>query len=65
VFPERANYAVRIVEGEDGKLDIGRSVEKVFSVWEDERKKAKRIVIWRVLQPLTASICPRRQRIAG
>jgi hypothetical protein len=65
VFPERAKYVVRIVRGEDEELDIGRPVEKAFSVWEDERKKAKKIVIWRVLQPMTASICPQRRRMVG
>jgi hypothetical protein len=63
-FPERAKYLVRVVGGEDEDLDIGRLVERVFSVWEDERTKAKRIVIWKVLQPTTATIYRQRRHVA-
>jgi hypothetical protein len=48
-IPERAKYAVRIVKGENEELDTGGSARKEFSLWVNEKKKARRIVIYKVL----------------
>ncbi|MBA7608254.1 hypothetical protein ES703_15430 [subsurface metagenome] len=48
-IPERAKYVVRIVKGENEELDTGGSVRKEFSLWVDEKKKAKRIVLYKNL----------------
>ena len=47
--PERAKYVVRIVKGENEELDAGGSVQKELALWMNEKKKAKRIVIYKVL----------------
>jgi hypothetical protein len=47
--PEEARYVVRIVKGEDEKPDAGESVRKELSLWVDQRKKRRKIVIYKVL----------------
>jgi len=46
---EGAEYAVKIVESKDEKLAVGKAVQKELSLWIDEQKKTKRIVIYEVL----------------
>lgn len=48
-IPERAKYVVRIVKGENEELDTGGSARKEFSLWVNEKKKAKRIVLYKIL----------------
>lgn len=48
-IPEGAKYAVKIVKGEDEKLDVGRAVRKELSLWVDQQEKTKKIVIYKVL----------------
>ncbi|MBW7989175.1 MAG: glycosyltransferase family 39 protein [Planctomycetes bacterium] len=47
--PERAKYVVRIVKSENEELGTGESVRKEFSLWVNEKKKAKRIVFYKIL----------------
>jgi hypothetical protein len=55
-IPQGAKYAVKIEGGEDVSLDFGRSILKEVSFWVDQGEKAKKIVIYKVLQPKAASI---------
>jgi len=48
-IPERAKYVVGIVKGENEELDTGGSVRKELSLWVNEKKKAKRIVLYTIL----------------
>jgi hypothetical protein len=48
-IPHGAKYAVKIEQGEDEKLDVGRSILKELSLWVDQGKKKKKIVIYKVL----------------
>ena len=44
-----AKYVVKITKSEDEKLDVGRAVRKELSLWVDQQKKTKKIVIYKVL----------------
>lgn len=48
-IPERAKYVVRIVKSENEELSTGGSVRKEFSLWVNEKKKAKKIVFYKIL----------------
>ena len=48
-LPEKAKYAVRIVKDENEELDAGGSVQKELALWVNEKKKAKRIVLYKIL----------------
>ena len=48
-IPEGVKYVVKIVKSEDEELDVGISVRRGLSLWVDQRKKAKRIVIYKIL----------------
>lgn len=47
--PRGVKYVVKIVKSEDEELDVGISVRRGLSLWVDQRKKAKRIVIYKIL----------------
>lgn len=47
--PKRAGYIVKIMNREDKELNPGRAVKEQYSVWVDERKKRKKLVIYKVL----------------
>ena len=49
VIPEGAEYAVKIVESEDEKPAVGKAIHEELSLWIDEQKKIKKIVIYKVL----------------
>jgi len=48
-IPEEAKFIVRIMEVDDEGHDLSPEVREEFSLSSDERRKAKRIVIYRVL----------------
>ena len=47
--PEKAHYVARIVKDENEKPEFAIKVRKITSVWVDNRKKKKRIVIYKTL----------------
>lgn len=49
IIPEGAEYAVKIVESEDEKPAVGKALHEELSLWIDEQKKTKKIVIYKVL----------------
>jgi len=49
VIPEGAEYAVKIVESEDEKPAVSKALQKELSLWIDEQRKTKKIVIYKVL----------------
>ena len=48
-IPMGAQYAVTVVKNEDEKLDANKDVRKELSLWIDQNKKTKKIVIYKVL----------------
>ena len=48
-IPMGAQYAVTVVKNEDEKLDVNKDVRKELSLWIDQNKKTKKIVIYKVL----------------
>ncbi|MHC4640660.1 MAG: glycosyltransferase family 39 protein [Planctomycetota bacterium] len=47
--PSGIEYALKVVKGEDEKLDGNKAVRKELSLWIDQQKKTKKIVIYRIL----------------
>ena len=48
-IPEGAKYVVRIVRDGDEELDAGGSMREEISLWVDEQKKSRKIVLYKVL----------------
>lgn len=48
-IPMGAHYAVTVVKNEDEKLEANKEVRKELSLWIDQHKKMKKIVIYKVL----------------
>jgi hypothetical protein len=48
-IPDGAKYVVRIVRGGDEGLGVGGSMREEISLWVDEQKKTKKIVLYKVL----------------
>jgi hypothetical protein len=48
-IPMGAQYTVTVVKNEDEKVDANKNVRKELSLWIDQNKKTKKIVIYRVL----------------
>jgi len=46
VVPEQAKYVVRIVKNEERMAKFEGTGREKYSVWANERKKKKRIVIY-------------------
>jgi len=48
-IPNGVEYAVMVMEGKNEKPDDNKTVRKEFSLWIDQQKKTKKIVIYKVL----------------
>ncbi|NIT57671.1 MAG: hypothetical protein GWN00_16005 [Aliifodinibius sp.] len=48
-IPNGVEYAVKVMKGKDENLDVNKTVREEFSLWIDQQKKTKKIVIYKVL----------------
>jgi len=48
-IPTGVEYTVKVMKGEDEKLDVNKKTRKELSLWIDQQKKTKKIVIYKIL----------------
>jgi hypothetical protein len=48
-IPNGVEYAVKVMKSKDEKPDAGKAVRRELSLWIDQQKKTKKIVVYKVL----------------
>ena len=48
-IPQNAKYAVTIVKGKDERLEGGKSLHRELALWVNEKKRAKKILVYKIL----------------